>query len=480
MAAEATIGVTGLAVMGANLARNIARRGITVAVHNRTNAKTDEFVKDYGSEGTFVAARDVPGFVASIKRPRAILMMVKAGKPVDDVIAELLPHLDRGDILIDGGNSYFADTRRRTQEIEAKGFRYIGTGVSGGEEGALLGPSIMPGGTEEAYRLIEPVLTQIAAQVDGRPCCTYIGADGAGHYVKMVHNGIEYADMQLIAEAYDLLRQLLGLDAREIGDIFARWNAGDLDSYLIQITSEVLHKVDEQTGRPLVDVILDEAEQKGTGRWTSQSALELGVPLTAITEAVFARALSARKAEREDASRVLSGPSKRLGSDDRTTDFVDDVRDALYASKIVAYAQGFEQMSAAAAEYKWNLDLGTIATIWRGGCIIRARFLDRIKEAYDADPRLRNLLLAPYFSAAVISGQGAWRRVVSQAIDAGVPVPAFSSALAYYDGYRRERGPANLIQGLRDYFGAHTYRRTDAFGSFHTRWGQDGVQVKTS
>jgi 6-phosphogluconate dehydrogenase len=480
MAAEATIGVTGLAVMGANLARNIARRGITVAVHNRTNAKTDEFIKEFAGEGHFVAARDAGEFVAAIKPPRAILMMVKAGKPVDDVIAELLPHLQPGDILIDGGNSYFADTRRRTQEIEAKAFRYIGTGVSGGEEGALLGPSIMPGGTPEAYKLIEPVLTQIAAQVDGQPCCTYIGADGAGHYVKMVHNGIEYADMQLIAEAYDLLRQLLGLDAREIGDIFARWNEGELDSYLIQITSEVLHKVDEPTGRPLVDLILDEAEQKGTGRWTSQSALELGVPLTAITEAVFARALSARKAEREDASRILSGPDKRLGGDDRNMRFIDDVRDALYASKIVAYAQGFEQMAAAAAEYKWDLQLGTIATIWRGGCIIRARFLDRIKEAYDADPRLKNLLLAPYFSSAVINAQGAWRRVVSQAVDAGVPVPAFSSALAYYDGYRRERGPANLIQGLRDYFGAHTYRRTDAFGSFHTRWAQDGVQVKTS
>jgi 6-phosphogluconate dehydrogenase len=480
MAAEATIGVTGLAVMGANLARNIARRGITVAVHNRTNAKTDEFLTQFGSEGHFVAGHDVPAFVAAIKRPRAILMMVKAGKPVDDVIAELLPHLDGGDILIDGGNSYFADTRRRTQEVEAKGFRYIGTGVSGGEEGALLGPSIMPGGTEEAYRLIEPILTQIAAQVDGQPCCTYIGADGAGHYVKMVHNGIEYADMQLIAEAYDVMQQMLDLDAREIGDIFARWNEGELDSYLIQITSEVLRKVDEQTGRPLVDLILDEAEQKGTGRWTSQSALELGVPLTAITEAVFARALSARKAEREDASRILSGPNTRLGGDDRNMRFIDDIRDALYASKIVAYAQGFEQMAAAAAEYKWNLQLGTIATIWRGGCIIRARFLDRIKEAYDADPRLKNLLLAPYFTTAVTDAQGAWRRVVMQAIDAGVPVPAFSSALAYYDGYRRERGPANLIQGLRDYFGAHTYRRTDAFGSFHTRWAQDGVQVKTS
>ncbi len=479
MAAEATFGVTGLAVMGANLARNLAHHGITVAVHNRTNAKTDEFIGEFGKEGAFVAGRDIASFVAAIKPPRAILMMVKAGKPVDDVIAELLPHLEKGDILIDGGNSYFSDTRRRTKEVEEKGFRYIGTGVSGGEEGALNGPSIMPGGTEEAYRLIEPVLTKIAAQVDGEPCCTYIGADGAGHYVKMVHNGIEYADMQLIAEAYDLLKQVLDLGADEIGDIFERWNDGDLDSYLIQITAEVLHKRDEGTGRPLVDLILDEAEQKGTGRWTSQSALDLGVPLTAITEAVFARALSARKAEREDASRILTGPAKKLGGDDKTG-FVDDIRDALYASKIVAYAQGFEQMSAAAAEYQWDLHLGTIATIWRGGCIIRARFLDRIKEAYDADPRLKNLLLAPYFTQAVIDAQGAWRRVVTQAIDAGVPVPAFSSALAYYDGYRRERSPANLIQGLRDYFGAHSYRRTDAFGAFHTRWAQDGAQVKVS
>ncbi len=479
MAAEATFGITGLAVMGANLARNVARRGISVAVHNRTNAKTDEFMSEFGGEGHFVPAADTAAFVGAIKPPRAIMIMVKAGQPVDDVIAELLPHLSPGDILIDGGNSFFADTRRRTKDIESKGFRYIGTGVSGGEEGALLGPSIMPGGTQEAYRLIEPVLTQIAAQVDGQPCCTYIGADGAGHYVKMVHNGIEYADMQLIAEAYDVLRQMLNLGAVEIGDIFAGWNDGDLDSYLIQITSEVLHKIDEATGRPLVDFIVDEAEQKGTGRWTSQSALELGVPLTAITEAVFARALSARKAEREDASRVLTGPGKRYGGDDRNMRFIDDIRDALYASKIVAYAQGFEQMAAAAAEYDWDLHLGTIATIWRGGCIIRARFLDRIKEAYDADPKLKNLLLAPYFTAAVINAQGAWRRVVTQAVDAGIPVPAFSSALAYYDGYRRERGPANLIQGLRDYFGAHTYRRTDAFGSFHTRWAQDGAQVKT-
>ncbi|MFY9779607.1 MAG: NADP-dependent phosphogluconate dehydrogenase [Candidatus Baltobacteraceae bacterium] len=477
MATSATFGVTGLAVMGANLARNLAHHGVAVAVHNRTAGKTAEFVARYGSEGTFVPASGVASFVAAIARPRPILIMVKAGRPVDDVIAELLPYLDAGDILIDGGNSYFEDTRRRTFELEAKGFRYIGTGVSGGEEGALNGPSIMPGGSEEAYRLVEPVLTGIAAQVGGAPCCTYIGADGAGHYVKMVHNGIEYADMQLIAEAYDLLRQLLGLEAGEIGDVFARWNDGELDSYLIGITAEVLHKRDEGTGRPLVDLILDEAEQKGTGRWTSASALELGVPLTAITEAVFARALSARKADREDASRILSGPRKRFGGDDRNPRLVDDLQHALYASKIVAYAQGFEQLAAAAAHYDWKLDFGAIASIWRGGCIIRARFLNRISEAYAADPRLKNLLLAPYFSAAIGQAQGPWRRVVAQAVDAGVPVPAFASALAYYDGYRRERSPANLIQGLRDYFGAHTYRRTDAFGSFHTRWAQDGEQV---
>ncbi len=468
MAATATdtadFGVTGLAVMGANLARNLARNGYTVAVHNRTNEKTDAFIKDFGSEGAFVAAHDVASFVASLKRPRSILLMVKAGKPVDDVIAEIVPHLEAGDILIDGGNSFFGDTRRRTKDLEAKGFRYIGAGVSGGEEGALEGPSIMPGGTEEAYRAIEPILTKIAAHVDGEPCCTYIGADGAGHYVKMVHNGIEYADMQLIAEAYDMMRQMLRLGATEIGDVFARWNEGDLDSYLVQIAAEVLHKHDDRSGKPLVDVILDEAEQKGTGRWTSQSALELGVPLTTITEAVFARSLSGRKAERVKASGILTGPAKRFGGEDKDMRIVDDIRDALYASKIVAYAQGFEQMKAAAKEYDWKLDLGTISTIWRGGCIIRARLLRRIKEAYDADPALDNLLLAPYFAKAVIDAQRAWRRVVVQAVDAGVPVPAFSSALAYYDGYRRERSPANLIQGLRDYFGAHTYRRTDGDG----------------
>jgi 6-phosphogluconate dehydrogenase len=475
--AEATFGVTGLAVMGANLARNIARRGITVAVHNRTAEKAHELVRDFGREGTFVASDDIPSFVASIKRPRAILMMVKAGKPVDDVIAEILPHLEAGDVLIDGGNSYFGDTQRRTKDIEARGFRFIGAGVSGGEEGALEGPSIMPGGAPEGYDIVAPILTQIAAQVDGEPCCTYIGSDGAGHYVKMVHNGIEYADMQLIAEAYDILKQMLHLDASTIGDVFERWNKGTLDSYLIQIAAAVLHKKDAQTGRPLVDMILDESEQNGTGRWTSQSALDLGVPLTTITEAVFARALSARKSERVEASKILAGPAKSFGGADVDMGLVDDLEAALYASKIVAYAQGYEEMAAASKEFGWNLDLAKISTIWRGGCIIRARLLTPIKEAYDADPQLSNLILEPFFTKAIARGEAAWRRVIVQAVDAGIPVPAFSSSLAYYDGYRRERSSANLIQGLRDYFGSHSYRRTDASGSFHTRWAQDGAQV---
>jgi 6-phosphogluconate dehydrogenase len=475
--AEATFGVTGLAVMGANLARNIARRGITVAVHNRTAEKAHELVRDFGREGTFVASDDIPSFVASIKRPRAILMMVKAGKPVDDVIAEILPHLEAGDVLIDGGNSYFGDTQRRAKDIEARGFRFIGAGVSGGEEGALEGPSIMPGGTPEGYDIVAPILTQIAAQVDGEPCCTYIGSDGAGHYVKMVHNGIEYADMQLIAEAYDILKQMLHLDASTIGDVFERWNKGTLDSYLIQIAAAVLHKKDAQTGRPLVDMILDESEQNGTGRWTSQSALDLGVPLTTITEAVFARALSARKSERVEASKILAGPAKSFGGADVDMGLVDDLEAALYASKIVAYAKGYEEMAAASKEFGWNLDLAKISTIWRGGCIIRARLLTPIKEAYDADPQLSNLILEPFFTKAIARGEAAWRRVIVQAVDAGIPVPAFSSSLAYYDGYRRERSSANLIQGLRDYFGSHSYRRTDASGSFHTRWAQDGAQV---
>jgi len=489
---KARIGVVGLAVMGQNLARNIARKGFPVAVYNRTYARTDELISQFASEGAFTAARTLPELVAAIARPRAIILMVQAGAAVDAVIKDLTPLLEPGDIIIDGGNSYFPDTERRFKEVEAAGLRFIGTGVSGGEEGALLGPSIMPGGSQEAYREVEPILTKIAAQVDGTPCCTFIGAGGAGHFVKMVHNGIEYADMQLIAESYDLLKHTLGLSADELAAIFEDWNKGELDSYLIEITGEVLRKKDAATGKPLVDVILDEAAHKGTGKWTSQSALDLGIPVTAITEAVFARFLSALKSERVVAADVLQGPTQRQEAIDRISDgkggkvqvdrkaLIEDVRQALYASKIVAYAQGFQQMEAASEELKWGLKPGEIATIWRGGCIIRARFLNRIKEAYDADPNLKNLLLAPYFRDAVSKSQDAWRRVVTHAVELGVPVPAFASSLAYYDGYRRARGPANLLQGLRDYFGAHTYRRLDRQGSFHTRWSQDGTEIEAA
>jgi 6-phosphogluconate dehydrogenase len=463
---ECDFGLTGLAVMGQNLARNVARNGFSIAVHNRTASKTDEFVSTYGTEGRIVGPHDARAFVAALRRPRAVMIMVKAGPPVDEVVAELLEFLEPGDVIVDGGNSHFTDTIRREAELKARGILFLGTGVSGGEEGALNGPSIMPGGPPEAYERVKPNFTRIAAQVKGEPCCTYIGADGAGHYVKMVHNGIEYADMQLIAEAYDLMRSGLGLSAAELSGVFAEWNAGDLDSYLIGITSEVLAKTDEETGKPLVDMILDTAAQKGTGKWTSQDALDLGIPATSITEAVFARCLSALKHERVVASKTLPGP--KLSSD--TIGSIDDIRDALYASKICCYAQGFQLMDAAAAQYGWKLDRGAIASIWRGGCIIRARFLDRIKEAYAAHPDLANLMLAPYFTDAVARGQAAWRRVVAGAAQNGIPAPGFSSALAYYDGYRRERLPANLIQGLRDYFGAHTYKRIDKDGDFHTQW----------
>jgi 6-phosphogluconate dehydrogenase len=471
------IGVTGLAVMGANLARNIAGRGVPTAVHNRTASKTEQFMADHGSEGPFTAGESLEEFVAGLERPRRIIVMVKAGAPVDGVIDDLAPLLDAGDIVIDAGNSHFADTRRRTAECRERGLRFIGTGVSGGEEGALLGPSIMPGGERSAYAEVEDVFTQIAAQVDGEPCCAYIGPDGAGHYVKMVHNGIEYADMQLIAEAYDLLRVGAGLDVPAIAGIFDEWNTGDLESFLIEITGRVLAKTDEASGGPLIDVIADQAEQKGTGRWTSQDALELGVPLTAITEAVFARSLSALREQRAAASRELAGPApgeKRLPES-----LVDDIRRALYASKVVAYAQGFEQMTAAAAKYDWDLEMGTLARIWRGGCIIRARFLNRITDAYAEHPDLVNLLMAPYFRDAVAEAQDAWRRVIVAAVESGIAVPAFTSSLAYYDGYRRERGPANLLQAQRDFFGAHTYRRLDREGVFHTRWAQDGAEVRT-
>ena len=474
--AELEIGVVGLATMGMNLARNLASHGARVAVYNRTRKRTDEFMEQFGTEGDFHPAGSLEELVGLLEPPRAILIMVKAGAPVDEAIDSLSRLLQRGDTLIDGGNSLFHDTRRRALAAEKLGLGFLGTGVSGGEEGALLGPSIMPGGTREAYARVEGMLTGISAKVDGVPCCTYIGPDGAGHFVKMVHNGIEYADIQLIAESYDFMRQVLGLDASELAQIFRTWNHGELQSYLIEITAEVLAKRDGANHAALVDSIEDEAEQKGTGRWTSQSALDLGVPLTGITEAVFARILSSQKASRTRAASVLAGPSGDGMSENDA--LVDDVRDALYAAKIVAYAQGFEHLAAGSREYKWNVDLGALATIWRGGCIIRAQFLNRIRDAYAEQPDLENLMLAPFFQQALASAQPAWRSVVKKAIDAGVPVPAFASSLAYYDGYRRQRGPANLIQGLRDYFGAHTYHRIDRDGAFHTRWAQDGTEVK--
>jgi len=478
MSADSRIGLTGLATMGANLARNIAHHDIPIAVHNRTAAKTEAFMADHGSEGPITGTGSVQEFVGALARPRTVMVMVKAGKPVDGVIEELAPHLDEGDLIVDGGNSHFADTRRRVRELEGRGLRFLGTGVSGGEEGALKGPSIMPGGSTEAYGDVDDIFEAIAAQVDGTPCCTFIGPDGAGHYVKMVHNGIEYADIQLIAEAYDLLRHGAGLDVAQIAEVFAGWNEGDLDSFLIEITAKVLAKEDPGTGQPLVDVILDEAEQKGTGRWTAQDALELGVPLTGITEAVFARTISALKGQRVAAADQLAGP--RVGATPaREADaLVDDVQRALYASKVVAYAQGFEQMAVASRTYDWDLTLGDMATIWRGGCIIRARFLDRIRGAYEERPELPNLLVDPYFRDAVAEAQDSWRRVVVRAVELGIATPAFSSSLAYYDGYRRERSPAALIQGLRDFFGAHTYKRVDREGAFHIRWSEGGDEVQ--
>ncbi|MBX9245760.1 NADP-dependent phosphogluconate dehydrogenase [Actinotalea ferrariae] len=472
MTARAQIGVTGLAVMGRNLARNFARHGYTVAVHNRSYAKTQSLVADHGSDGDFVPSESMADFVASLERPRKVVIMVKAGGPTDAVIAELVPLLEEGDIVIDAGNAHFPDTRRREAELKAHGLHFVGTGVSGGEEGALNGPSIMPGGSRESYEWLGPILEDISAKVDGVPCCTYVGSDGAGHFVKMVHNGIEYADMQLIAEAYDLLKQGLGASAAEIGEIFAEWNTGDLESFLIEITAEVLRHTDAATGQAFVDVILDQAEQKGTGRWTVQNALDLGVPITGIAEATFARALSGSVPQRTAARGVLVADSAAWDIADRDA-FVEDVRLALYASKVVAYSQGFDQIAAASTEFGWDIDRGAMARIWRGGCIIRARFLNRITEAYERQADLPLLLADEYFASAVGNGVAAWRRIVSSAALNGVPTPAFSSSLAYYDGVRAERLPANLIQAQRDFFGAHTYRRTDRDGTFHTEWTAD-------
>ncbi|HZE48412.1 MAG TPA: NADP-dependent phosphogluconate dehydrogenase [Jatrophihabitantaceae bacterium] len=472
---KAQIGVTGLAVMGRNLARNLARHGHTVALHNRSPERTRSLVEQHGDEGTFVSSESMTDFVASLERPRAIIIMVKAGDPTDAVIDELVPLLDEGDIVIDCGNAHFLDTRRREAALREHGLHFVGCGVSGGEEGALLGPSIMPGGSAQSYEKLGPIFESIAAQVDETPCCVHVGPDGAGHFVKMVHNGIEYADMQLIAEAYDLLRTGLGAKPAEIAEIFRTWNEGDLESFLIEITADVLAHVDAETGQPFVDVVLDQAEQKGTGRWTVQSALDLGIPITGIAEATFARSLSGHAEQRAAARETFGGAAGELAIEDRDA-FVEDVRRALYASKVVAYAQGFDQIAAGSDEYDWDIDRGAMATIWRGGCIIRARFLNRIREAYDADPGLPSLLVAPYFADAVRAGVESWRRVVGAAAAGGIPTPAFSSSLAYYDGLRRDRLPAALIQGLRDNFGAHTYRRVDHDGTFHTEWAGDQAE----
>jgi 6-phosphogluconate dehydrogenase len=464
------IGVVGLAVMGRNLALNIESRGHAVSVFNRTREKTDELIAEF-PDRKLVPTFTMEEFVASLEKPRRILLMVKAGAPTDATIAALQPLLEKGDILIDGGNTHFTDTIRRNQDLAKAGLHFIGTGVSGGEEGALKGPSIMPGGQRDAYDLVAPILTEIAAKApdDGEPCVAYMGPDGAGHFVKMVHNGIEYGDMQLIAESYAVLKQVLGLSNEELGRVYTEWNKGELDSYLIEITSKIFSKKDDATGKDLVDIILDRAAQKGTGKWTSQNALDLGAPLPLITEAVFARVLSSLKNQRVAASKVLEGPKTKPFAGEREA-FIESVRRALYFSKVISYAQGFAQLRAASEEYNWDLDYGTIAKIFRAGCIIRARFLQKITDAYTKDKALANLLLDPYFRDIAANYQGALRDVVTAAVAAGVPVPAFSSAIAYFDGYRSERLPANLVQAQRDFFGAHTFERIDKPGSFHAEW----------
>ncbi|MEU1994058.1 NADP-dependent phosphogluconate dehydrogenase [Nocardia gamkensis] len=468
---SAQIGVTGLAVMGSNIARNFARNGYTVALHNRSIGKTDALVEAHGDEGDFVRTETIEEFVAALEKPRRVLIMVKAGEATDAVIEELAAAMEPGDIIIDGGNALYTDTIRREAAMRARGLNFVGAGISGGEEGALNGPAIMPGGPKESYKSLGPMLEKIAAQVDGTPCCTHVGPDGSGHFVKMVHNGIEYADMQLIGEAYNLFREALGFHATQIAEVFTQWNSGDLESYLVEITAEVLKQVDAKTGKPLVDVIVDAAEQKGTGRWTVKSALDLGIPVTGIAEAVFARALSGSRAQRMAAQGLAPGALAEKPAD--AAQFTEDIRRALYASKIVAYAQGFDQIAAGSAENDWDLHPGDLATIWRGGCIIRARFLNRIKEAYEQNPELPSLILAPYFRAAIAQAIDSWRRVVATATLLGIPVPAFASSLSYYDALRAERLPAALTQAQRDFFGAHSYERVDSEGKFHTLWSGD-------
>ncbi|MCQ9370223.1 NADP-dependent phosphogluconate dehydrogenase [Corynebacterium sp. 35RC1] len=480
-ATSAQIGVVGLAVMGSNLARNFARNGNTVAVYNRSAAKTHDLIEQHGHEGNFIPSETIEDFVASLEKPRRAIIMVQAGAATDAVINQLADAMEEGDIIIDGGNALYTDTIRREKEIAARGLNFVGAGISGGEEGALNGPSIMPGGPEASWEALGPLLESIAAVVDGTPCVTHIGPDGAGHFVKMVHNGIEYADMQVIGEAYQLLRYGAGLSPQEISEIFSTWNQGDLDSYLIEITAEVLKQVDAETGTPLVDLIVDAAGQKGTGRWTVKAALDLGIPVTGIGEAVFARALSSATAQREAAQGELPTGElhtlEALGVDRET--FIEDVRRALYASKLVAYAQGFDEIKAGSTEHNWNVDPRDLATIWRGGCIIRAKFLNRIVEAYDANPELPTLLLDPYFKGELSNLVDSWRRVVVAATQIGQPIPVFASSLSYYDSLRAQRLPAALIQGQRDFFGAHTYKRVDKEGTFHTLWSGDRTEIST-
>jgi len=471
MPADCDIGLIGLAVMGENLALNIESRGYRIAVFNRTTSVVDAFVSGRARGKNVVGCHSIDELMSALKRPRKVMLMVKAGPAVDSLIEQILPLASPGDVIIDGGNTHFLDTERRTKYVESKGLLFVGTGVSGGEEGALKGPSLMPGGSEKAWPLVQPIFEAIAAKVGPRgdiPCCAWVGPRGAGHYVKMVHNGIEYGDMQLISEAYFILKQALGLTNDELYDVFAEWNRGDLDSYLIEITRDIFSVADPETGEALVDKILDVAGAKGTGKWMSQHALDLGVPSTLVTEAVYARALSALKAERVRAAGVLKGPSAKYEGD--RSKFIEAVRQALYASKICSYAQGFVQLRAAAGEHEWPLDYGNIALLWRGGCIIRAKFLDRIKDAFAEHPQLENLLLAPYFRQAVETAGLSWRHALSTAVELGIPVPAFAAAISYYDAYRRDRLPANLLQAQRDYFGAHTYQRVDREGVFHTDW----------
>ena len=468
---QCDIGLIGLAVMGENLVLNMESKGFHVAVFNRTTEVTEKFAANRAKGKNIVPTRTLEEFVGALSRPRKAMIMVKAGAPVDAVINQLAPLLEKGDVIIDGGNSLFTDTQRRGKELEGKGIHFVGCGVSGGEEGALKGPSMMPGGPMASWEIVAPIFQKIAAQVDGEPCCRYMGPDGAGHYVKMVHNGIEYGDMQLICEAYAILKDFLGLDAPALAEIFTEWNKGALDSYLIEITSQIFRKIDPDTGKPMVDVILDKAGQKGTGKWTLESAISQGVVISTINAAVEARVISSRKADRVEASKILPQPEKAPFMGDRQA-LIKAVHDALYASKIVSYAQGMELLGTASAAYNWHLNFGDIATIWRGGCIIRAAFLNRIKEAYERNPGLKNLLLDPFFCDVITKSQSSWRVAVSQAVSAGVPVPAFSASLGYFDSYRSARLSSNLLQAQRDFFGAHTYERVDKPGIFHTEWLQ--------